>query len=67
MRRITSDLSVLAAIAVHQSIRRYELKDMFGREISRDLIGRPADHDLIDIDQPTRTASKPHPYLCHYG
>jgi segregation and condensation protein B len=41
------DLAVLAAIAFHQPISRDGLKDIFGREISRDLIGRLADRALI--------------------
>lgn len=42
------DLAVLAAIAVHQPISRDGLKDIFGKEISRDLIGRLAERNLID-------------------
>tara|TARA_Y100000780_G_scaffold232007_1_gene260241 strand:- start:8359 stop:8712 length:354 start_codon:yes stop_codon:yes gene_type:complete len=34
------DVAVLAAIAHHQPITRYGLKDIFGKEISRDLNGR---------------------------
>ena len=34
------DIAVLAAIAYHQPITREGLKDIFGKEISRDLIGR---------------------------
>lgn len=41
------DLAVLAAIAVHQPISRDGLKEIFGKEISRDLIGRLAERDLI--------------------
>ena len=41
------DLAVLAAIAFHQPIARDGLKDIFGKEISRDLIGRLSDRDLI--------------------
>lgn len=41
------DLAVLAAIAFHQPISRDGLKDIFGKEISRDLIGRLAARDLI--------------------
>ena len=41
------DLAVLAAIAFHQPISRDGLKDIFGKEISRDLIGRLADRNLI--------------------
>lgn len=41
------DLAVLAAIAFHQPISRDGLKDIFGKEISRDLIGRLAARGLI--------------------
>ncbi len=41
------DLAVLAAIAFHQPISRDGLKDIFGKEISRDLIGSLAERDLI--------------------
>jgi segregation and condensation protein B len=41
------DLAVLAAIAFHQPISRDGLKDIFGKEISRDQIGRLAERDLI--------------------
>lgn len=41
------DLAVLAAIAFHQPISRDGLKDIFGKEISRDLIGRLSERRLI--------------------
>jgi len=41
------DVAVLAAIAYHQPITRDGLKDVFGKEISRDLIGRLHDRGLI--------------------
>ena len=41
------DLAVLAAIALHQPISRDGLKAIFGKEISRDLIGRLIARDLI--------------------
>jgi len=41
------DVAVLAAIAYHQPITRDGLKEMFGREISRDLIGRLHAQGLI--------------------
>jgi segregation and condensation protein B len=41
------DLAVLAAIALHQPISRDGLKEIFGKEISRGLIGRLAERDLI--------------------
>lgn len=41
------DLAVLAAIALNQPVSRDGLKEIFGKEISRDLIGRLADRDLV--------------------
>lgn len=41
------DLAVLAAIAYHQPVSRDGLRDIFGREISRDLIGRLSGRGLI--------------------
>ena len=41
------DVAVLAAIAYHQPITRDGLKDIFGKDISRDLIGRLHAQGLI--------------------
>ena len=41
------DVAILAAIAYHQPITRDGLKDIFGKEISPDLIGRLHAHGLI--------------------
>jgi segregation and condensation protein B len=41
------DVTVLAAIALHQPVSRDGLKNIFGREISRDLIGRLSERGLI--------------------
>jgi segregation and condensation protein B len=41
------DVAVLAAIAYHQPVTREGLKDIFGKEISRDLIGRLHAQKLI--------------------
>jgi len=41
------DVAILAAIAYHQPITRDGLKDIFGQEIGRDLIGRLHAHGLI--------------------
>lgn len=41
------EVAVLAAIAYHQPITRDGLKDIFGKEISRDLIGRLSERGLI--------------------
>ncbi|WP_336099037.1 SMC-Scp complex subunit ScpB [Roseovarius sp. CH_XMU1461] len=41
------DIAVLAAIAYHQPITRDGLRDIFGKEISRELIGRLHARELI--------------------
>jgi segregation and condensation protein B len=41
------DVAVLAAVAYHQPVTRDGLKDIFGKEISRDLIGRLHARELI--------------------
>ncbi|MFU8866200.1 MAG: SMC-Scp complex subunit ScpB [Rhodobacterales bacterium] len=41
------DVAVLAAIAYHQPVTRDGLKEIFGKEISRDLIGRLFERGLI--------------------
>lgn len=41
------DIAVLAAIAYHQPVTRDGLRDIFGTEISRDLIGRLSMRNLI--------------------
>jgi chromosome segregation and condensation protein ScpB len=52
------DPAVLAAIAFHRPVGRDGLKEIFGKEISRDLIGRLADRDLIGTGprEPRRSA-----------
>jgi len=42
-----SDMTVLAAIASNQPITRDQLREIFGREISRDVIGRLSGRGLI--------------------
>lgn len=42
-----ADIAVLASIAFHQPISRDGLKEIFGREISRELIGRLSERGLI--------------------
>lgn len=41
------EITVLAAIAYHQPITRDGLKDIFGKEIGRDLIARLSERNLI--------------------
>jgi len=54
------DVEVLAAIAYHHPITREGLKDIFGKEISRDLIGRLHARGLIGTGP--RSPSRGAPY-----
>ena len=57
------DVAILAAIAYHQPITRDGLKDIFGKEIGRDLIGRLHAHGLIGTGPraPRRGMAPPRP------
>ena len=57
------DVAVLAAIAYHQPITRDGLKDIFGKEISRDLIGRLHAHGLIGTGPRAPRRGAPHTYV----
>jgi segregation and condensation protein B len=57
------DLAVLAAIAFHQPISREGLKDIFGKEISRDLIGRLAERGLIGTGPREPRRGAPYPFV----
>ena len=56
------DVAVLAAIAYHQPITRDGLKDIFGKEISRDLIGRLHARGLISTGPRSPRRGAPYPY-----
>lgn len=57
------DLAVLAAIAFHQPISRDGLKNIFGREIGRDLIGRLAERGLIGTGPREPRRGAPHTFV----
>ncbi len=57
------DIAVLAAIAYHQPITREGLKDIFGKEISRDLIGRLHARDLITTGPRAPRRGAPYTYV----
>jgi segregation and condensation protein B len=57
------DIAVLAAIAYHQPITRDGLKDIFGKEISRDLIGRLHARDLIGIGPRSPRRGAPYTFV----
>lgn len=57
------DVAVLAAIAYHQPITREALKDIFGKEISRDLIGRLHARGLIGTGPRSPRRGAPYTYV----
>lgn len=57
------DVAVLAAIAYHQPITRDGLKDIFGKEISRDLIGRLHARGLIGTGPRSPRRGAPYTYV----
>ena len=57
------DIAVLAAIAYHQPITRDGLKEIFGKEISRDLIGRLHARDLIGTGPRAPQRGAPYTYV----
>ena len=57
------DVAVLAAIAYHQPITRDGLKDIFGKEISRDLIGRLHECGLIGTGPRSPRRGAPYTYV----
>ncbi len=57
------DVAVLAAIAYHQPITRDGLKDIFGKEISRDLIGRLHARDLVGTGPRSPRRGAPYTYV----
>ncbi|WP_342075009.1 SMC-Scp complex subunit ScpB [Yoonia sp. SS1-5] len=57
------DVAVLAAIAYHQPITRDGLKDIFGKEISRDLIGRLHAQGLIAAGPRSPRRGAPYTYV----
>ncbi len=57
------DVAVLAAIAYHQPITRDGLKDIFGKEINRDLIGRLYARGLIGTGPRAPRRGAPYTYV----
>ncbi|MGR3270576.1 SMC-Scp complex subunit ScpB [Thalassococcus profundi] len=57
------DIAVLAAIAYHQPITRDGLRDIFGKEISRDLIGRLHARGLIGTGPRSPRRGAPYTYV----
>jgi segregation and condensation protein B len=61
------DVAVLAAIAYHQPITREELKDIFGKPVSRDLIGRLHALELIGTGPRSPQRGAPYTYVTTDG
>lgn len=57
------DTAVLAAIAYHQPITRDGLKDIFGKEVSRNLIGRLHARGLIGTGPRSPRRGAPYTYV----
>ncbi|MDO6587240.1 SMC-Scp complex subunit ScpB [Salipiger sp. 1_MG-2023] len=57
------DLAVLAAIAYHQPVTRDGLREIFGKEVSRDLIGRLHDRGLIGTGPRSPQRGAPYTYV----
>ncbi|WP_415918948.1 SMC-Scp complex subunit ScpB [Tateyamaria sp. SN6-1] len=57
------DVAVLAAIAYHQPITRDGLRDIFGKEINRDLIGRLHARSLIGTGPRAPRRGAPYTYV----
>ncbi|MEL7203114.1 MAG: SMC-Scp complex subunit ScpB [Pseudomonadota bacterium] len=57
------EIAVLAAIAYHQPITRDGLKDIFGKEINRDLIGRLHEQGLIGTGPRSPRRGAPYTYV----
>ena len=57
------EMGVLCAIAYHQPIDRAGLKDIFGKEISRDLLARLRHKDLIASGPRSPRPGAPHTFV----
>lgn len=57
------EMGVLCAIAYHQPIDRAGLKDIFGKEVSRDLLARLRFKDLIASGPRTPRPGAPHTFV----
>ncbi|MBO9398529.1 SMC-Scp complex subunit ScpB [Shimia sp. R9_2] len=57
------EIAVLAAIAYRQPITRDGLKDIFGKDISRDLIGRLHDRGLISTGPRSPRRGAPYTFV----
>ncbi len=61
------EMTVLATIAYHQPISRAELKEVFGKDINRDLIGRLYAKELIATGPRSPKRGAPYTYVTTQG
>lgn len=61
------EMAVLATIAYQQPISRAQLKDVFGKDINRDLIGRLYAKDLIATGPRSPKRGAPYTYVTTQG
>ncbi len=61
------EMAVLATIAYHQPISRAQLKEVFGKDINRDLIGRLYAKDLIATGPRSPKRGAPYTYVTTQG
>ncbi|WP_456388916.1 SMC-Scp complex subunit ScpB [Profundibacter sp.] len=61
------EMAVLATIAFHQPISRAQLKEVFGKDINRDLIGRLYAKDLIATGPRSPKRGAPYTYVTTQG
>ena len=61
------DVAVLAAIAYHQPITRDGLRDIFGKDIARELIGRLSSRDLIAAGPRSPRRGAPYTFVTTEG
>ena len=61
------EMAVLATIAYHQPISRTELKEVFGKDINRDLIGRLYAKELIATGPRSPKRGAPYTYVTTQG
>ena len=57
------EMGVLCAVAYHQPIDRAGLKDIFGNEVSRDLLARLRFKDLIALGPRSARPGAPHTFV----
>lgn len=57
------DLTVLVAIALHQPVTRDDLRELLGREVSRDAIGRLSERGLIAPGPRAPRRGAPHSFI----